>query len=270
MFRLRPRSSAARTTVLSLIGGLALVGGAIAQVDVIPYEELAPGAKFAVAIERDDLDAVKALLDSGLSADTPIDYGENSWTPLMKAAWDGTTEIARLLVARGADVNAASGDGTTALLQAGSNGHLAIVKLLLEAKADPNRVNTYGQTVLSNAAAASNGELVELLMRNGAKAEVEKMSLTPLMFAAFAGDGELIGLLVRLGAKVDYALPESGQTALLSAIYAGKPEIVKQLIELKADVNRRTPSGDTPLSAARNGDQEDVVQMLLAAGARDR
>ncbi len=260
----------------SIVGGgiLALAlswsGPAIAQVDVIPEEELSPGAKFAVAIERDDLDAIKALLDSGLAADTPIDYGENSWTPLMKAAWDGTTEIARLLVARGADVNAKSGDGTTALHQAGSNEHLAIVRLLLESKADPNRVNSYGQTVLSNAAAAGNAELVELLMRHGAKPEVTGMTLTPLMFAAFAGNGDLVGLLVRLGAKVDFALPESGQTALLSAIYAGKPEIVKQLIGLKADVNTRTPSGDTPLSAARNGDQEDVAQMLLAAGAREK
>ena len=47
------------------------------------------------------------------------------------------------------------------------------------------------------------------------------------------------------------------------------PETVRLLIELEADVNARTPSGDTPLKVARNGDQEDVAEMLLAAGARE-
>lgn len=252
-----------------LAGSLALGGVARAQIDVIPESELSPGAKFAVAIEDNDLDKVKALLDSGLAVDTPIEYGESSQTPLAKAAWDGATEIARLLVERGADVNARDGDSTTALHQAGSNGHLEIVRLLLGAKADPNVVNKYGQTVLSNAAAASNPGLVELLMRGGAKAEVDGMVLTPLMFAAFAGDEGLIRLLVRQGANVNYALQDSGQSALLSAIYAGKPETVRLLIELGADVNARTPSGDTPLEVARNGDQEDVAAMLLAAGARE-
>ena len=48
-----------------------------AQIEVIPESELGPGARFAVAIEDDALEKVRTLLDSGLSPDTHIDYGEN-------------------------------------------------------------------------------------------------------------------------------------------------------------------------------------------------
>ena len=90
-----------------------------------------------------------------------------------------------------------------------------------------------------------------------------------MMFAAFAGNGDLIRLLVRYGADVNYATKEYGQSALTSAITAGKPDMVALLIELGANVNQKTPDGDTPLKMAKNGDQDDVVAMLKAAGAKE-
>ena len=102
-----------------------------------------------------------------------------------------------------------------------------------------------------------------------AKPELPGLALTPMMFAAFAGNGDLIRLLVRHGADVNYAMKDSGQSALTSAISAGKPDMVKLLIELKANVNQKMPDGDTPLKMAKNGDQDDVVAMLKAAGAKE-
>lgn len=255
---------------LLFLGAVAgAVAPAAAQIEVIPESELSPGAKFAVAIEDDDLDKVRALLDSGLAADTPIDYGENSETPLMKAAREGTVEIAKLLLARGAKVNAQDGEKSTALEAAISRDQSAMVELLLEAKADPNSVNKYMQSALSNAAAAGNLELTEMLLKAKAKPELPGLSLQPMMYAAFAGNGELIRLLVRYGADVNYASKEYGQSALTSAITAGKPDMVALLIELGANVNQKSPDGDTPLKMAKNGDQDDVVAMLKAAGAKE-
>jgi hypothetical protein len=57
-----------------------------AQIEVIPESELSVGARFAVAIENDDLDAVKALVEAGNSPGTAIDYGPNQWSVLMKAS----------------------------------------------------------------------------------------------------------------------------------------------------------------------------------------
>lgn len=255
---------------LLFLGAVAgAVAPAAAQIEVIPESELSPGAKFAVAIEDDDLDKVRALLDSGLAADTPIDYGENSETPLMKAAREGTVEIAKLLLARGAKVNAQDGEKSTALEAAISRDQSAMVELLLAAKADPNSVNKYMQSALSNAAAAGNLELTEMLLKAKAKPELPGLSLQPMMYAAFAGNGELIRLLVRYGADVNYASKEYGQSALTSAITAGKPDMVALLIELGANVNQKSPDGDTPLKMAKNGDQDDVVAMLKAAGAKE-
>jgi uncharacterized protein len=240
-----------------------------AQIEVIPESELSPGARFAVAIEDGDLEKVRGYLNAGVPADTKIEYGESFETPLMKAAREGTDDIAKLLLERGAKVNMKDGDGSTALNDAVDRGHLSMVDLLLAAKADPNTVNKYMQSPLSNAIAAGNAEIAEALLKAKAKSELPGLALTPMMFAAFAGHGDLIRLLVRYGADVNYAMKESGQSALTSAITAGKPEMVKLLIELKANVNQKTPDGDTPLKMARNGDQEDVAAMLVAAGAKE-
>ena len=74
---------------------------------------------------------------------------------------------------------------------------------------------------------------------------------------------------LRYGGDVNYAAKEAGQSALTSAITAGEPDVVAVLIELGANVNQQAPDGDTPLKMAKNGDQDDVVAMLKAAGAKE-
>ena len=228
-----------------------------------------PGTKFAVAIEDHDVDAVKALLQSGLSTETPIDYGEHQITPLVKAAWDGDEEIVKTLIAAGAKVNAKATDtGETALINAVSNKNKAIAEMLLAAGADVSIKNRFDFNALNIAVAANNQELAALLLDHGANVETDTSTLTPLMFAASAGNVDMIRFLVKRGAKVNRGASEGGQTALLSAIYAGKPDAVQALVELKADVNAKTKDGDTPLKAAMKGDQDDVVKILKAAGAK--
>ena len=228
-----------------------------------------PGTKFAVAIEQHDVDTVKSLLESGLSTETTIDYGEHKITPLIKAAWDGDEEIVKALLAAGAKVNAKASDtGETALINAVSNKFVPIVQTLLDARADVSIKNRFDFTALNIAVAANDEQLAGLLLDHGANAETETSTLTPLMFAASAGSVDMIRFLVKRGAKVNHASKESGQTALFSAIYSGKPEAVQALVDLKADVNGKMSDGTTPLKAAMKGDQDDVVKILKAAGAK--
>ena len=56
-------------------------------------------------------------------------------TPLMEAASAGHTDIVRLLIAHGADVNAQSSSGNTPLMYACAGGHEDVVRVLLEAGA---------------------------------------------------------------------------------------------------------------------------------------
>jgi ankyrin repeat protein len=228
-----------------------------------------PGTAFAVAIEDGDAEAVKELLKSGLSTETLIEYDEHKITPLLKAAWDGKEDIVALLLEAGAKINAkATDNGETALMNAVTREHTSIVKLLLEKGADVTAKNKFDFNAFTSAVAAGKQDLAALLLDAGAKPDDGASGLTPLQFAATTGNVEMIRFLVKRGANVNYGAKTGLQTALLSAVYSAKPEAVEALIELKADVNTKTKDGDTPLKAAMKGDQEDMVKILKAAGAK--
>ncbi len=67
-------------------------------------------------------------------------------TPLHEAAAMGHLEVARLLLERGADVNAKNKHGFTPLHFAAGIGHTDVAKLLLEHGADVNAKDEHGRT----------------------------------------------------------------------------------------------------------------------------
>lgn len=96
----------------------------------------ANGSDLYAAVLRHDAAAVRRLLDAGAPVDQS--FGPGQATALMVAAWTGDVAICQLLIARGADVNAArTGDegNWTALAAAASRGDTALVNLLLQSKA---------------------------------------------------------------------------------------------------------------------------------------
>lgn len=233
--------------------------------------ELPLGNRFAVAIEDHDLDAVKALVEvEGAAVDTPIDYGESVNTPLEKAAWVGDLPIVEYLIAKGANVNARDSESkATVLWSAVSNGHTEIVKALIAAKADVALRDKYGASVITTAAAAGNQEIAGLLLDAGANVGDAGSGLTPLAYPVSSGNVEMIRFLVGRGADVNQGAKTGGQTALITAILGAKIESVKTLIELKANVNTKMKDGTTPLELAQKGDQEEIIALLKAAGAKE-
>jgi ankyrin repeat protein len=228
------------------------------------------GTKFAVAIEDGDLDAVQALIDDdGAAVDTPIEYGEHSITPLLKASWDGDLPIVEYLIGKGANVNARATDTKeTALMNAVTRGHTEVVKALLAAKPDVSLRNSFDFNAFTTAVAAGNQEISGMLLDAGAKVGDGASGLTPLAFAVSSGNTEMMRFLVEHGADVNQGAKSGEQTALISAILGAQVESVKTLIELKADVNTKMKDGTTPLKLARKGDQEEMVALLVAAGAK--
>jgi len=67
------------------------------------------------------------------------EYASGWLTPLMFASRQGDLEIARALVAGGADVNAIGGDGKNALALAIFNGNYAVASFLVDSKANVNQ-----------------------------------------------------------------------------------------------------------------------------------
>ncbi|MCG8426342.1 MAG: ankyrin repeat domain-containing protein [Chromatiales bacterium] len=96
------------------------------------------------------------------------------WTPLMKAALYGHTEVARELLEAGAQVELQDKGGYTALMLAASNNHHELVSLLIQHGADINRVETTkGWSPLIWAAKRGHIETVEVLLEAGCRPELQ-------------------------------------------------------------------------------------------------
>ena len=157
--------------------------------------------------------------------------------PMADAAMRGDAEAVRALLADGADVNAAHGDGMTALHWAALNGNAEIARLLIGAGAVLEAGTRLGaHTPLHVAARAGHGEIVEILAGAGADAAaLTETGAAPLHFAAAAGDVRAVTAVLEHGAPVDALEPEWGQTPLMFAAALGRTEAVVALLEAGAD-----------------------------------
>jgi quinoprotein dehydrogenase-associated probable ABC transporter substrate-binding protein len=111
-----------------------------------------------LAIAEDKYESAKALLEAGADVNTPT--GDDGLTPLMIAAGQTSpaegamfvpgstrpTDIANLLIERGANVNAQSKSGVTALMIAATHNNPPMIGILIEAGADVTLKNNLGQT----------------------------------------------------------------------------------------------------------------------------
>jgi len=111
---------------------------------------------------------VEALLAAGAEVNTPSRESMKV-TPLHSAAAARQVEIARVLIAHGANVNAMQADsGFTPLHEAALNGNLEFARLLLEHGADVNAKMKDGKTPLGFALEQNKSEMVAFLRERGA------------------------------------------------------------------------------------------------------
>jgi hypothetical protein len=122
----------------------------------------------------------------------------------MRACNKGTTEVAKLLVERGADVNAKNINGTTALMNACYKEMTEVAKLLVDRGADINDKNINGTTALMHACLKGMTGLAKLLVERGADVNAKTTDgNSPLMRACFNGMTEVAKLLVKRGADIN-------------------------------------------------------------------
>lgn len=118
-----------------------------------------------IAAQQGHADVVRMLLMRGASIDATDNVDRR--TPLLQAAQEGHTEVVRALLEHGADIEARNAsNGATPLFVASARGHAEVVKLLLDAGADVTATATAGDkddTPLSIATDRGHADVVELL-----------------------------------------------------------------------------------------------------------
>ena len=234
----------------------------------------ASGEDFYSVIRRNDLTRLAAMGD----VNTPDGRGE---TPLMYAAAAGSLDAIKLLIGKGADVNAQSEAGATALIWSATD--LAKVRLLLEHGANPNAATKRGRTALLVAAMSDHSaEIVKLLIEKGADLKaVDFLRTTPLRAAVLGNDMRTIKLLIDAGVDVNAADLPGIAPIMIAAGWNGNLEAVQALLAKGANVNAVSrPVMGLP---AKNGASEfgsltaltmaaafgpaDVIKTLIDAGA---
>lgn len=96
------------------------------------------------AVITSNAEALKQHITAGSDLNQKDPIGGSS--PLISACLFGKTEMAKMLIDAGADLNFQNKDGSTALLTAAFFCHPEIVKMLLDKGADKTIKNMYGST----------------------------------------------------------------------------------------------------------------------------
>jgi ankyrin repeat protein len=252
------------------------------------------------AVHLDDLETVDLLIRAGARVTVPNRYGV---PPLALAAENGNPLIIERLLRAGADPNGAQPEGETVLMTAARTGSAAALRLLIARGAAVDaRDEVHGQTALMWAAARNNAEAIRVLLEAGADLHARTdgtrpaagrsvfgssrqpaTSFSALLFAVRGGHLEAVKVLLDAGASVNDALSD-GNSALVVAAANAHWQLADFLLDRGADPNhagagwnalhqivrtRRVNIGGAPGPVVTGSvDSLDVIRKMIARGVK--
>jgi ankyrin repeat protein len=151
--------------------------------------------------------------------------------------------------------------GERPLAVAALYGQLGVARLLIERGANINATGAYGFTALHYAAEEAAEELAALLLRKGAHANTRNQyGVTPLMSACVNDNLGMVKMLVQhLGGQGLDDGDDDGWTALHYAAYWGLEEILRCLLLAGADPSITDNEGRTPRASAEENQHDGRV-----------
>lgn len=174
--------------------------------------------------------AVKLLLDMGSDINAQIETNRN--TALTLACFQGRHEVVSLLLDRKANVEHRAKTGLTPLMEAASGGYIEVGRVLLDKGADVNAapVPSSRDTALTIAADKGHQKFVELLLYRGASVEVKnKKGNSPLWLAANGGHLPVVEILYNHDADID-SQDNRKVSCLMAAFRKGHTKVVKWMV----------------------------------------
>jgi|RhiMethySRZTD1v2_1073278.scaffolds.fasta_scaffold12100_4 ankyrin repeat protein/mono/diheme cytochrome c family protein len=219
----------------------------------------------------DNLESTRMLVEAGAEVNARTEAGDTAL--IVAAQRAGGARVVEYLLDKGANLKTATNDGATALHRAAECGDVDVLKLLVDkgADVDAQRKNPFGgQSPLASAVVFGHGAAVRYLLSKGAKANIGDAGLSR---AVFQGNVEIVKALLEAGVEVknrgNQAFPGFGGfepiLALACFSYNADPQIVRMLLDRGADPTAKSQQGQTPLELARERGYEDVARLLVQA-----
>jgi ankyrin repeat protein len=198
--------------------------------------------------------------------------------PLHKAIYQKYTDIVKLLLDSGANVNQCESkgmqtlfefnnninvvfDGATPLLAAISKGDLncSIVQILLEYGANVNQCDYHNTSPLYLAIKGRNTKIANLLLEYGADTNICNYTNTsPLQVAVVNGNSQIVEVLLEHGATID---------AYAANAYAANVDAANVDAANTSPLYLAAVRWANPLFIAKKKEYENIIKMLLNSGA---
>ena len=189
----------------------------------------------------------------------------------------------KLLVSKGADINALDPQGYAPVHTAARKRHPEQIALLADLKADLNAPDADGMTPLQHAVMRNHVPTVKVLLERGADIEKKnKEGYSPLALALAEAKFEVAKVLLDAGAHIDTIAGPEELTPLMIASSQVLPgegaiflpgstrpiDLARELMQKGANVNAQSKSGVTALMIAAARNVAPMIGLLVQSGAK--
>lgn len=219
------------------------------------------------AARQNDLETVQMLMKAGAKVDTATRYGV---TPIYLASLNGSAAMIDAFLRAGIDPNTANPGGETALMTAARTGSLDAVRLLIDRGAAVNaKEKERGQTALMWAVLENHPDVARFLIEKGADINAQTNVVIPDGITAepTAASGNIGANGPGFYRSRAVPTPSGAMSALLFAAREGNLPMTRLLLEAKADINLPSANGSSPLVVAITNNHIQLGMELLGKGA---
>jgi len=230
------------------------------------------------AAQRAHTEVIRVLLaqGKGIEVDAQTKDGE---TPLWFVVEAEDLEAVKLLHDHGAKINHTNNFGSSMLVGTFLHKRFEVLDYLVAKGADINMADSAGHTPLMTAITSLGGKnaksifkFVEKFLTYKPKLDFEQIKgggggYSAMHLAARIGVVDAGKLLLDNGASIDIKSLATGGTPLHTAASANQIDFAKFLLKRKANLEIYDSSGSTPLMLAVQQSDEDMVEVLVDAGA---
>lgn len=187
----------------------------------------------------------------------------SGWTILQWGVFFDNSEITRITLSQGADIEAGKESDFPPLYIGTRWANRAALSTLF--RKDPDvEIQAVGGRRPIHAAVLSRDQLTfdQVCSKKATLEVADQLGWTPLHLAAFKGDRKFLLQLIPKGLDVNFQAPTSMQTPLHAAVLGGHRGAAETLILNAAHLDLQDAEGHTPADLAVKKGHQDIVELI--------